>query len=98
MVSSPTSTSSSYGHATGTDQTAASPRVKVKHDRQAHHPAARVTAARHNVPGAATAEVVASATAPMLGAILGATRRIPPQTIVDSPGHVHGDEHGHRAE
>jgi hypothetical protein len=34
----------------------------------------------------------------MLGANLGAIPRISQQTLMDAPGHVHGDLHAHRAE
>jgi hypothetical protein len=36
-------------------------------------------------------KVVASAVTPMLGANLGAIRRISPQTVMDAPGHIHSD-------
>lgn len=48
-VSSPRRHPPRIGHATGTNETAAFPRVKVKHNRQAHHPRARYRRP-HGVP------------------------------------------------
>jgi hypothetical protein len=42
--------------------------------------------------------VMVSAVTPLLGANLGAIHRLSLQTVMDAPGHVHGDDRADRAE